>query len=81
MRWTPPTTSSARTPVCPIPPGKLDGFGGKVEPGETIEQAALRELEEEACLQATALIKRGHVTVLMPAASISLGFGAGVKCW
>jgi 8-oxo-dGTP pyrophosphatase MutT (NUDIX family) len=28
--------------------GKLNGFGGKVENGETIEQAAARELAEEA---------------------------------
>lgn len=28
--------------------GKLNGFGGKVEPGETLLIAALRELEEES---------------------------------
>lgn len=28
--------------------GRWNGFGGKVEPGETIEQAALRELMEES---------------------------------
>lgn len=31
--------------------GKYNGFGGKVEPGETVEQAAARELEEEAGLR------------------------------
>lgn len=28
--------------------GKWDGFGGKVTPGETVEEAAIRELEEES---------------------------------
>ena len=30
--------------------GKWNGFGGKVKPGETLEECALRELEEEAGL-------------------------------
>ncbi|KAF9266051.1 hypothetical protein L218DRAFT_996839 [Marasmius fiardii PR-910] len=33
--------------------GKYNGFGGKVEPGESSLQAAARELEEEAGIQAT----------------------------
>lgn len=28
--------------------GKWNGFGGKVEPGETIEEGALREMAEES---------------------------------
>ncbi|KAA1473002.1 hypothetical protein DENSPDRAFT_216973 [Dentipellis sp. KUC8613] len=32
--------------------GKYNGFGGKVEPGETPDQAAARELEEEAGIEA-----------------------------
>jgi len=32
--------------------GRWNGFGGKVRDGETIEQAALRELEEEARISA-----------------------------
>ncbi|KAJ3508691.1 hypothetical protein NLJ89_g5614 [Agrocybe chaxingu] len=32
--------------------GKYNGFGGKVEPGETALQAAIRELEEEAGVKA-----------------------------
>lgn len=32
--------------------GNWNGFGGKVEPGETCVQAAVRELYEEACLAA-----------------------------
>jgi ADP-ribose pyrophosphatase YjhB (NUDIX family) len=33
--------------------GKLDGFGGKVEKGETVIEAAARELEEESCVKAS----------------------------
>lgn len=33
--------------------GKYNGFGGKVEPGETIKEAAIRELEEESGIAAT----------------------------
>lgn len=32
----------------PIWPGLYNGIGGHIEPGETIRQAAMRELEEEA---------------------------------
>ncbi|KAK3909831.1 7,8-dihydro-8-oxoguanine triphosphatase [Frankliniella fusca] len=39
--------------------GKWNGFGGKVEPGETIPQAAARELTEECGLQAHYLTKVG----------------------
>ena len=38
---------------------KWNGFGGKVEEGESIEQAALRELKEEVAIDATKLIKMG----------------------
>mmetsp|Transcript_55001 Transcript_55001/g.170368 ORF Transcript_55001/g.170368 Transcript_55001/m.170368 type:complete len:570 (-) Transcript_55001:40-1749(-) len=31
--------------------GKLNGFGGKLEPGETVEESAMRELEEECGLR------------------------------
>ncbi|KAJ2613528.1 hypothetical protein H4S08_002155 [Coemansia sp. RSA 1365] len=39
--------------------GKLNGFGGKVEPSESIEQGAIRELEEESGLHATKVKKCG----------------------
>ncbi|KAJ1933488.1 hypothetical protein EC988_009105 [Linderina pennispora] len=38
---------------------KLNGFGGKVEPHETIEQGAVRELQEESGLTATHIKKIG----------------------
>ncbi|KAJ1675403.1 hypothetical protein EV182_001339 [Spiromyces aspiralis] len=41
--------------------GKKNGFGGKVERGETIEQAARRELKEEANITANFLEKRGII--------------------
>jgi len=39
--------------------GRWNGFGGKVENGETIEAAAKRELEEESGLRAVDLEKIG----------------------
>lgn len=39
--------------------GKWNGFGGKVEPGETIPQGAARELTEECGLHAISLKKVG----------------------
>lgn len=39
--------------------GRWNGFGGKVHEGETIEEAALRELKEEACVEVDDLEKIG----------------------
>ena len=39
--------------------GRWNGFGGKVEQGETIAQAALRELSEEADIKATEIKELG----------------------
>lgn len=39
--------------------GRWNGFGGKVETGETIEQAAIREVQEECMVTVNALEKRG----------------------
>ncbi|KAJ1893915.1 hypothetical protein LPJ66_005487 [Kickxella alabastrina] len=38
---------------------KYNGFGGKVEPQESISQGAIRELTEESCLRARSVNKRG----------------------
>ncbi|EFJ45375.1 nudix/7,8-dihydro-8-oxoguanine triphosphatase [Volvox carteri f. nagariensis] len=43
--------------------GFYNGFGGKVDPGETIEEAAQRELQEEACI--TAELKDAGVLVFV----------------
>ena len=44
--------------------GKYNGFGGKVEPGETILEGALREFREEcrASVPADKLVRRGVLT-------------------
>ncbi|XP_017558701.1 7,8-dihydro-8-oxoguanine triphosphatase [Pygocentrus nattereri] len=42
--------------------GKWNGFGGKVQSGETIEQAARRELLEESGLTVDILQKIGNIT-------------------
>ena len=49
--------------------GKYNGFGGKVQAGETVEMAAVRELEEEAGIRISEgdLQKRAHLTFLFPA--------------
>lgn len=41
--------------------GRWNGFGGKVAPGETIEQAARRELAEESGLEAVHMEKQGII--------------------
>ena len=45
---------------------KYAGFGGKLENGETPEQAAVRELHEECGLSAPELKKIGELNFLFP---------------
>jgi len=46
---------------------KYNGFGGKQEPGETIEQTMIRELNEELCVKPTTYQKVGEMTYIFPA--------------
>src|SRR5512135_2531166 len=42
--------------------GRWNGFGGKLEPGESVEEGARRELREEAGIDAESLRPRGTLT-------------------
>ncbi len=44
--------------------GKWNGYGGKLADGETPEQGALRELEEESGIKLNTLTKRGVFTFI-----------------
>jgi len=41
--------------------GKINGPGGRLEPGETPRQAAIRELREELCVTPTGIKKAGEL--------------------
>jgi mutator protein MutT len=43
-------------------PGKWNGYGGKIEEGETIEQAAIRETKEESGVDIIKLERRASLT-------------------
>ena len=42
--------------------GKWNGLGGKFEPGESPEECAIREIEEESGLKVSAVKMRGFIT-------------------
>ena len=46
--------------------GKWNGFGGKLEEGETLAAAARREVKEEAGLEVTALSRAGALEFVYP---------------
>lgn len=41
--------------------GRWNGFGGKVQPGESVEEAAKREMKEEVGIQVQAMEERGRL--------------------
>ena len=41
--------------------GKWNGFGGKIEEGESVEEGAKRELMEECSLETSSLTRRGYL--------------------
>jgi len=45
--------------------GKWNGLGGKFEPGESPEQCALREIEEESGLKVETVTMKGFITFPM----------------
>jgi 8-oxo-dGTP diphosphatase/2-hydroxy-dATP diphosphatase len=46
--------------------GLWNGFGGKIEKGESIMQAVIREIKEEIGLDATALEEKGKIVFELP---------------
>jgi mutator protein MutT len=46
--------------------GRFNGVGGKVEDGETIEKAAIREAQEEIGVTVTAMIKHAELAFTFP---------------
>lgn len=45
--------------------GRWNGFGGKIEEGESVDEAAKRELTEECSLVANTLQRRGYIVFNM----------------
>ncbi|MEO0452543.1 MAG: 8-oxo-dGTP diphosphatase [Verrucomicrobiota bacterium] len=53
--------------------GKVNGPGGKIDPGETAEQAAIRETEEEVCVRVSNLELSGKL-------HFQFTDGLGIEC-
>ncbi|MBI1833578.1 MAG: 8-oxo-dGTP diphosphatase [Candidatus Andersenbacteria bacterium] len=51
--------------------GFWNGFGGGVEAGETIKEAAIRECQEEAEITPTDMEKSGEITFIYPDAPLN----------
>jgi mutator protein MutT len=68
VRGSPPTEVLLGRKRVGFGAGKWGGFGGKVEEGETVVEAAVRELEEETGVEVRedALQYVGHLTFLFP---------------
>jgi 8-oxo-dGTP diphosphatase len=41
--------------------GKINGPGGRIEPGESAREAAVREVREELCIEATGVVRCGEL--------------------
>jgi len=46
--------------------GKWNGPGGKIEPGETAEQSAIREVKEETGIKMKSLVKQAELEFIFP---------------
>jgi len=55
-----------RTDDAPTSPGQLSFFGGSLEPGETFEQGARRELQEETSLNVQDLVFDFACNITLP---------------
>ena len=45
--------------------GRWNGYGGKLEEGESVQAAAIRELEEESTLRTAQITRRGYIVFHM----------------
>jgi 8-oxo-dGTP pyrophosphatase MutT (NUDIX family) len=43
--------------------GKWNGYGGKLDEGESIEQCAIRELEEECSIVSHNMVRKGRYRI------------------